>query len=122
MRAATITDGRIEIAERPEPEPLDDLVVVRVHGAGLNRADLMQLAGNYPAPPGSPPDIPGMEFAGVVEAVGPQARGRRGRRPGVRHRRRRRAGRVRRGAGRRSARRCPTASTSSRWAARPRRS
>ena len=75
VKAATIVDGRIEVAERPEPEPSDDLVVVRVHGAGLNRADLMQLAGNYPAPPGSPPDIPGMEFAGVVEAVGPQATG-----------------------------------------------
>lgn len=73
MRAATITHGRIEIADRPDPEPLDDLVIVRVQGAGMNRADLMQLAGNYPAPPGSPPDIPGMEFAGVVEAVGPQA-------------------------------------------------
>ncbi|MGO9874496.1 MAG: zinc-binding dehydrogenase [Acidimicrobiia bacterium] len=75
MKAATIIEGRIEIAERPDPEPRDDLVVVRVHAAGLNRADLMQLAGNYPAPAGSPPDIPGMEFAGVVEALGPQARG-----------------------------------------------
>ena len=75
MRAATIAHGRIEIAERPDPEPIDDEVVVRVRGAGMNRADLMQLAGHYPAPPGSPPDIPGMEFAGVVEAVGPQAGG-----------------------------------------------
>jgi NADPH:quinone reductase len=75
VRAATISEGRIEVAERPVPEARDDLVVVRVQGAGLNRADLMQLAGNYPAPPGSPPDIPGMEFAGVVEAVGPQAAG-----------------------------------------------
>jgi NADPH2:quinone reductase len=75
VRAATINGGRIEIAERPDPEPVDDLVVVRVAAAGLNRADLMQLAGFYPAPPGSPPDIPGMEFAGVVHAVGPKARG-----------------------------------------------
>ena len=75
MRAAIIDDGRIEIAERPDPEARDDLVVVRVHGAGLNRADLLQLAGNYPAPAGSPPDIPGLEFAGVVEACGPEARG-----------------------------------------------
>jgi NADPH:quinone reductase len=75
MKAATITDGRIEVVERPDPEPSDDLVVVRVHGAGVNRADLLQLAGNYPAPPGSPPDIPGLEFAGVVEAMGPQATG-----------------------------------------------
>jgi NADPH:quinone reductase-like Zn-dependent oxidoreductase len=75
MRAATINDARIEIADRPDPEARDDLVVVRVHGAGLNRADLLQLAGNYPAPAGSPADIPGLEFAGVVEARGPQARG-----------------------------------------------
>ena len=75
MRAATIVDGRIEVEERPIPEAHDDLVVVRVHGAGLNRADLLQLAGNYPAPAGSPPDIPGLEFAGVVEAAGPQAGG-----------------------------------------------
>jgi putative PIG3 family NAD(P)H quinone oxidoreductase len=75
MRAATITEGRIEIAERPAPEATGDLVVVRVHGAGLNRADLLQRAGNYPAPAGSPADIPGLEFAGVVEACGPEARG-----------------------------------------------
>jgi putative PIG3 family NAD(P)H quinone oxidoreductase len=75
MRAATINDGRIEIADRPDPEATGDLVVVRVHGAGLNRADLLQLAGNYPAPAGSPPDIPGLEFAGVVETCGPDATG-----------------------------------------------
>jgi putative PIG3 family NAD(P)H quinone oxidoreductase len=73
MRAATIHEGRIEIVERPDPEPRGDLVVVRVHGAGLNRADLLQRAGNYPAPAGSPADIPGVEFAGVVESVGPAA-------------------------------------------------
>ena len=75
MKTATIIDGRIEVVERPDPEPVDDLVVVRVHGAGLNRADLLQLAGNYPAPPGSPADIPGLEFAGVVESIGPRAIG-----------------------------------------------
>jgi len=75
VRAATINGGRIEIAQRPDPEPRDDLVVVRVVGAGLNRADLMQLAGHYPAPAGSPGDIPGLEFAGVVHALGPHARG-----------------------------------------------
>ena len=42
-----------------------------MHGAGLNRADLVQLAGIYAAPPGSPPDIPGLEFAGEVVAQGP---------------------------------------------------
>jgi putative PIG3 family NAD(P)H quinone oxidoreductase len=75
MKTTTIADGRIEVVERPDPEPHDDHVVVRVHGAGLNRADLLQLAGNYPAPAGSPPDIPGLEFAGEVVAVGPDASG-----------------------------------------------
>jgi len=70
VRAITISDGRLEVAERPVPEPAPDGVVVRVHGAGLNRADLLQRIGRYPAPPGVPADIPGMEFAGVVEAVG----------------------------------------------------
>ena len=75
MKAATINDGRIDVVDRPTPDPVDDQALVRVHGAGLNRADLLQLAGNYPAPAGSPPDIPGLEFAGVVEALGPQATG-----------------------------------------------
>ena len=44
---------------------------MRVHGAGLNRGDLAQLSGNYAAPPGSPPDIPGLEFAGEVVGLGP---------------------------------------------------
>jgi len=71
MRALTIRDGELVLADRPTPaiaDPHD--VLVRVHGAGLNRADLIQRMGMYPAPPGSPADIPGLEFAGVVEAVG----------------------------------------------------
>ena len=79
VRAITIVDGRLELAERPVPEPAPDGAVVRVHGAGLNRADLMQRAGLYPAPPGVPPDIPGMEFAGVVASVGAERRLARGR-------------------------------------------
>jgi NADPH:quinone reductase-like Zn-dependent oxidoreductase len=43
--------------------------LVRVHAAGINRADLLQRAGKYPAPPGVPPDIPGIEFAGEVVSV-----------------------------------------------------
>ena len=70
VRAITIVDGRLELAERPVPEPAPDGAVVRVHGAGLNRADLLQRAGLYPAPPGVPADVPGMEFAGVVAAIG----------------------------------------------------
>ncbi len=50
--------------------PTADRVRVRVHAAGLNRADLMQREGHYPAPPGYPERIPGLEFAGEVEAVG----------------------------------------------------
>src|ERR1700722_17490117 len=56
--------------ERPVPEPGPYDVVVEVHAAGLNAADLMQRDGFYPAPPGWPVDIPGMELAGVVVAVG----------------------------------------------------
>jgi putative PIG3 family NAD(P)H quinone oxidoreductase len=71
MRAVVFPgDGRIEIAERPDPAPGPDEVLVRVHGAGLNRADLMQRLGFYPAPPGVPADIPGMEFAGEITALG----------------------------------------------------
>jgi NADPH:quinone reductase len=66
----TVGDGTIEVREHPDPEPGPGEVLVKVAGAGLNRADLMQRAGFYPAPPGSPPDIPGMEFAGTVVALG----------------------------------------------------
>ncbi len=71
MRAATIKDGQLLIEEHPDPTPGSAEVLVRVRGAGLNGADMMQLRGGYPAPPGSPQDIPGMELAGEVVAVGP---------------------------------------------------
>jgi NADPH:quinone reductase-like Zn-dependent oxidoreductase len=71
MRAAAVVDrGRLELVERETPRPGAGEVLVRVHGAGVNRADLVQRLGLYPAPPGVPADIPGLEFAGVVEAVG----------------------------------------------------
>jgi putative PIG3 family NAD(P)H quinone oxidoreductase len=70
MKAATIRDGEVLVEEHPDPEPGAGEVLVRVRGAGLNGADMMQLRGRYPAPPGSPPDIPGLELAGVVEALG----------------------------------------------------
>ena len=60
--------------DRSVPEPVADQVVVRVHGAGLNRADLLQRRGGYPAPPGVPADVPGLEFSGIVEAVGDHVR------------------------------------------------
>ena len=54
MRAVTIDDGRRVVAERPDPEPGRGELLVRVVAAGLNGADLLQLRGSYPAPPGSP--------------------------------------------------------------------
>jgi NADPH:quinone reductase len=71
VRAATVDDGRLVVAERPDPEPGRGELLVRVAAAGLNGADLHQLRGGYPAPPGSPADIPGLELAGEVAATGP---------------------------------------------------
>jgi len=70
MRAATIRDGEVVVAEHPDPRPEAGEVLVRVRAAGLNGADMLQRRGRYPAPPGSPPDIPGLEFAGEVVEVG----------------------------------------------------
>jgi putative PIG3 family NAD(P)H quinone oxidoreductase len=72
MRAATIVDKRLEWNEHPDPEPGDGELLVRVRGAGINGADILQRAGGYPAPPGSPSDIPGLELAGEVVGVGPK--------------------------------------------------
>src|SRR5215218_9104837 len=71
MQAVTIDDGRLVVAERPDPQPGRGELLVRVAAAGINGADLHQVRGAYPAPPGSPPDIPGLELAGEVAAVGP---------------------------------------------------
>jgi len=70
MRAATIRDGSIVVEEHPDPVPEAGELLVRVRAAGLNGADMMQLAGRYPAPPGAPQDIPGLELAGEVAEVG----------------------------------------------------
>jgi putative PIG3 family NAD(P)H quinone oxidoreductase len=70
MRAATLRDGSVVIEEHPDPEPSSGELLVRVHAAGLNGADMLQRKGAYPAPPGSPQDIPGMEFAGEVVGLG----------------------------------------------------
>ena len=65
----------LEVREVPRPAaPSADRVMVRVRAAALNRADLLQRRGHYPAPEGAPPDIPGLEFAGEVEEMGPEAR------------------------------------------------
>jgi NADPH:quinone reductase len=72
MRAVVITRPGgpevLELREVPAPEPGPGEVLVRVHAVGLNRADILQRKGHYPAPPGVPADIPGLEFAGEVVA------------------------------------------------------
>jgi NADPH:quinone reductase len=70
VRAATIRDGRIVVEEHPDPTPQTGELLVRVHAAGINGADIVQLAGRYAAPPGWPRDIPGLELAGEVVETG----------------------------------------------------
>ncbi len=73
MRAVTIREQQILIEEHADPVPGTGEVLVRVRAAGLNGGDMMQRRGFYPAPAGSPQDIPGMELAGEVLAAGPGA-------------------------------------------------
>ena len=73
MRAVTIVDGGLVWADRPDPEPGTGEITIAVRAAGINGADLLQRRGLYPAPAGSPPDIPGLEAAGEVVALGPGA-------------------------------------------------
>ncbi len=79
MKAVTIVSfGDVEGLEVREvddaPRAVADRVRVRVRAAGLNRADILQRIGRYPAPPGYPQDIPGLEFAGEVVELGEEAR------------------------------------------------
>jgi NADPH2:quinone reductase len=75
MRAVVIsTPGGpevLELREVPRPSPSHAQVLVRVHATALNRADVLQRQGKYPAPADSPADIPGMEMAGEVAEIGP---------------------------------------------------
>lgn len=75
MQAIVITQPGgpevLALREVPLPEPVADQIRVKVYATALNRADLLQRAGGYPAPFGAPADIPGLEFAGEVDAVGP---------------------------------------------------
>src|SRR5215213_6514645 len=63
----------LELGDVPRPEPEPEQVLVRVHATALNRADLLQREGRYAAPRGAAQEIPGMEFAGEVVAVGRRA-------------------------------------------------
>ncbi len=70
VKALVIRDNQLVFEQRPTPVPGENDVVVEVRAAGINAADLLQLQGYYPAPAGSPADIPGLELAGIVTAVG----------------------------------------------------
>jgi NADPH2:quinone reductase len=70
VRAVTIRDGELVLEQHPDPEPGSGEVLVRIRAAGLNGADIHQRRGRYAAPPGSPQDIPGLELAGEVAALG----------------------------------------------------
>lgn len=74
MLAVTISDGAVAAAEQPDPVPGTGELLVRVHAAGLNGADILQRKGAYPPPPGYPEEIPGLEFAGEVIAIGDEVR------------------------------------------------
>lgn len=70
VRAVVIDNGGVSVAERPDPLLGDEQILVEVRAAGLNGADLLQAQGLYPPPPGVPVDLPGLEYAGEVAAVG----------------------------------------------------
>ena len=63
----------LTLLEREPPEPSRGEVRVRVRAAGVNRADIIQRMGRYPAPSDAPSDVLGLEFAGEVESLGPFA-------------------------------------------------
>ncbi len=60
----------INLSEVSTPEPSANEVRVRLNAVGVNRADLLQIAGQYPAPPGYDQRIPGLEYSGIIDAVG----------------------------------------------------
>lgn len=77
MKAVVITrfggPEVLEIRDVPQPQPAPDEVLIHVWSTALNRADLLQRAGQYPAPPGATQNIPGLEFAGEVTELGANA-------------------------------------------------
>ena len=77
MQAWQIQDDHtIKLASMTTPEPGPDQVRVKVRAMGVNRADILQVKGLYPAPPGFDSSVPGLEYAGEIEAVGSQVMGR----------------------------------------------
>jgi len=74
MRAVVIPEfgepDVLRVESVPDPAPGEDEILVEVATSGVNRADLLQRRGSYPAPPGAPQDIPGLEFAGRVSGLG----------------------------------------------------
>ncbi len=70
MQAVTIKDGALTVEEHPDPAPEAGQLLIAVKAAGLNGADMLQRKGGYPAPPGEPQDIPGLELAGEVVGLG----------------------------------------------------
>ena len=74
MKAIVIAGDELRLEERPDPVPTSSEVLVAAPYAAINPADLMQRAGNYPAPPGAPRDIPGLEVTGEVVACGDAVR------------------------------------------------
>src|SRR5579859_4666946 len=61
----------LQVQDRETPQPAGDEVLIEVKASGLNRADLFQRGGNYPAPPGVPADIPGLEVSGIITRCAP---------------------------------------------------
>ena len=74
MKAIIITKpgdpAVLQPAERPIPVPADNEVLIKVKASGINRPDIAQRQGRYPAPPGAPADIPGLEVSGIIEECG----------------------------------------------------
>lgn len=74
MKAVRITEPGaahvLRLDEVPRPDPAPDQVLVRVTATAVNRADILQRQGHYPAPAGAPADIPGLEFSGTIEQLG----------------------------------------------------
>lgn len=70
MKAWCINNKTLILETRPRPQPGPEEIQIHIHAIGVNRADILQTQGLYPAPPGVSADIPGLEYSGVVAAIG----------------------------------------------------